>query len=112
MDARASQPTGGSPATTPPPTGTGGNWVYLNDRWVQVQALQPEGGLQGESAPRLVTQRVIRVPVKPLLAGDARYNIVIRPGDILRVPSPDTGIVHAAGRLPVRVCISFLMRGD
>ncbi|MBX3317666.1 MAG: polysaccharide biosynthesis/export family protein [Phycisphaeraceae bacterium] len=99
VDQRSTPSGAGAPTATPVTTGTGGNWVYLNDRWVQVQALQPEGGLQGESGPRLVTQRVIRVPVKPLLAGDARYNIVIRPGDILRVPSPDTGIVYAAGQV-------------
>ncbi|MEM1422919.1 MAG: hypothetical protein AAGH64_02840, partial [Planctomycetota bacterium] len=33
----------------------------------------------------------------PLLQGVARFNIVIRPGDIVHVPSPESGIVYAAG---------------
>ncbi len=46
-----------------------------------------------------MTQRVIRVPVKPLIAGDAKYNIVIRPGDIIRVPSATQGIVYVVGQV-------------
>jgi polysaccharide export outer membrane protein len=48
---------------------------------------------------QLVTQRVIRVPVKNLLSGDARYNIVVRAGDIIRVPSPEVGLVYMAGQV-------------
>lgn len=45
------------------------------------------------------TQRVIRIPVKQLLAGDARYNIVVRPGDTLHVPSPPQGLVYITGQV-------------
>jgi len=72
---------------------------------------QPSGGaapidlpLPGDSGPKgvpgadqLVTQRVIEVPVGPLLAGSAQYNIVIRPGDVIRVPANDEGLVYVAG---------------
>ncbi len=36
------------------------------------------------SKPNLVTQRIISIPADRLMQGDARYNIVVRPGDILR----------------------------
>lgn len=86
-----SQPT--APAPGP------GNWMYLDNRWVQVRTAGGGDAVSGTSEPRLVTQRVIRIPVKPLLSGDARYNIIIRAGDIVRVPSPETGIVYLAGQV-------------
>ncbi len=50
-------------------------------------------------AENLVTQRVIEVPVGPLLAGSAQFNIIIRPGDVIRVPSPAEGIVYITGEV-------------
>lgn len=50
-------------------------------------------------AEQLVTQRVIEVPVGPLLAGSAQFNIIIRPGDVIRVPSPAEGLVYVAGEV-------------
>ncbi len=98
VDSSSPAPAGAQPPVSAPPSSSG-NWVYLNNQWVQVQsAPAPDTGAGAEPA-RLMTQRVIRIPVKPLLAGDARYNIVVRPGDIIRVPSPDTGIVYAAGQV-------------
>ena len=90
-----------APARAPAPSAPGtGNWVYLNDRWVQVQTpMSADGGRSGASQAQLMTQRVIRIPVTPLLSGDARYNIVVRPGDIIRVPSPPTGIVYMSGQV-------------
>ena len=80
-----------------------GSWMFLNDRWVRVESGGNGTGLaEGEdpldsAARNLVTQRIIEVPTKPLLEGDPRYNIVIRPGDIIRVPPPDQGLVYLAG---------------
>lgn len=83
-----------------------GEWRFIGGRWVQVlprTAVEdglPEGEdpLAGEvTAEDLVTQRVIEVPTGPLLQGVARLNIVIRPGDIIHVPTPETGLVYAAG---------------
>lgn len=83
--------------------GEEGSWVFIDGRWVRVGPGQgaglPEGAdpLAGDDGSDLVSQRVIEVPVKPLIEGDARYNIVIRPGDVVRVPGADQGFVYLAG---------------
>lgn len=78
-------------------------WVFVNNQWVQVQApLTAPSGKTSDGLPasgNIVTQRVIRVPVPELLAGDARYNVVIRPGDIVRVPNPASGTVYLGGEI-------------
>ncbi|MGA2497425.1 MAG: polysaccharide biosynthesis/export family protein [Tepidisphaeraceae bacterium] len=43
--------------------------------------------------------RVIRVPVQQLRSGDLRYNIVIRPGDVIIVPTPTIGIYYMGGHV-------------
>lgn len=88
--------TGGSTPVQPPPSSSG-QWLYLNGEWVLVS--REAGSPGGDSAGRLFTQRVIRIPVKPLVAGDARYNIVIRPNDIVRVPPPPEGNIFLAGQV-------------
>lgn len=83
----------------------GAAWRYIDGRWRLVRrAPRPPSTTEiadgaGPELDQLVTQRVIRVPVKPLLAGDARFNIVIRPGDIIRVPPQDSGTVFIAGQV-------------
>ena len=89
-------------STQPPSPGT--NWVFLNGKWVQVDpgAQQNSGQIAGDGAlarEQLVTQRVIGIPLGPLLAGDARYNPVIRPGDIIRIPSGFVGNVYIGGQI-------------
>ncbi|MEM0983106.1 MAG: polysaccharide biosynthesis/export family protein [Planctomycetota bacterium] len=78
-----------------------GGWVFLDGQWVRADRPRGVGGtpVSDDGAPGdgLVSQRIIEVPVKPLLAGDARYNIVVRPGDIIRVPPPDVGNVYVGG---------------
>lgn len=83
-----------------------GQWIFVEGRWIQVMpgdatsAGLPEGAdpLDGATtAEDLVTQRVIRVPVGPLLKGTAKYNIVIRSGDVIHVPPPAQGVVYALG---------------
>lgn len=96
--ARAPAPAS-QPATTPA-TGEGTTWMFLDGKWVSV-------GRRGAAAPAgssrpgddMVTQRVIRVPLKPLLAGDSKYNIIVRPGDIIRVPPPLSGNIYIAGQV-------------
>lgn len=80
---------------------TGAQWMYLNGKWVLVQrAAAPPPDATGKSPePSLVTQRVIRVPLKPLLDGDARYNVVVRPGDTIRVPRPLEGTFYMTGEI-------------
>ncbi|MDX9911552.1 MAG: polysaccharide biosynthesis/export family protein [Phycisphaerales bacterium] len=85
------QPPEGGPRTT---------WMFLDGKWVQVA--RPEGGdasTEGLTPGELVTQRVIRVPTKQLLSGDARVNVVVRPGDIIRVPEPDQGQIYMGGNI-------------
>jgi protein involved in polysaccharide export with SLBB domain len=82
-------------------------WIFKNGKWVPVQVgkptlpdqaepvrpivkIEPEetpispydtAGLKGEPGRRL-----IKIPAEKLLAGDSRYNIVIKPGDTIHVP--------------------------
>lgn len=86
-----------------------GQWVFLNGEWVRVEA-RPGGQLGGlgeapdplmgglGGADELITQRIIKVPLAPLLQGNASYNIVVRPGDAIHIPSPEQGLVYVAGR--------------
>lgn len=78
-----------------------GRWVFLNGEWTQTPGrMAPAGDDDGSSTgDPVVTQRVVRVPVKPLMTGDARYNIVVRAGDVIRVPPPDVGNVYVAGQI-------------
>ncbi|TVQ32705.1 MAG: hypothetical protein EA376_04900 [Phycisphaeraceae bacterium] len=81
-------------------------WMFLNGEWVRVARQErgrveglPEGAdpLERLRAEDLVTQRIIEVPTEPLLQGVAEYNLVIRPGDMIRVPSPEQGFVYIGG---------------
>lgn len=82
-------------------------WRFVDGEWVREvvpvttgrtisrdDSMTPQD-LRGE----LFTQRVIRVPTQPLLAGDARYNIVLRPGDIVNVPPAPAGNVYVDGEV-------------
>lgn len=86
-----------SQATAPLDTPT--RWVFLDGQWVQIANSTGDGPDDAMGDEALVTQRVIRVPTEPLVNGDARYNIVIRPGDLIRVPVPPTGNVYLAGQV-------------
>lgn len=80
--------------------GQDGSWVYLNGRWVKVrQATEADATGTTIRPDELITQRVIRVPIKDLLAGKQSINIVIRPGDVVRFPSPPTGFVTVSGQV-------------
>ena len=46
-----------------------------------------------------MAQRVIRVPLHRLANGDARVNIVVRPGDVIRVPPPPAGNFFIGGQI-------------
>ncbi len=86
-------------------TGNGIEWIYQNGKWVPVRVqperpLQPPMKFEPEEAieplePRLpveleweeaVQTRLIKIPADKLLAGDPRYNIIIKPGDTIHVP--------------------------
>ena len=82
-------------------------WMFIEGRWVRVAPRSaedidelPEGEdpLAGNlRVEELVTQRVIEIPTEQLLQGVPQYNIVIRPGDAIRVPAPATGFFYAGG---------------
>lgn len=82
-------------------------WRFVDGRWVRESIpvasrrliATPEGEVLQDSRGQLFTQRVIRVPVQPLIAGDARYNIVVRPGDIIRVPPAPAGFYYLRGEV-------------
>ncbi len=77
------------------------NWQFVDGRWVQNGAAAgvPEGAdpLAATGGEPQVVQRVIEVPVAPLLAGQADVNIVLRPADVVRVPPPKSGLVYING---------------
>jgi hypothetical protein len=61
-------------------------------------------GARGADAPsadgqNLITQRIIRIPLQRLMAGDQSVNIIIRPGDVIRVPSPPSGLIYVSGQV-------------
>lgn len=75
------------------------SWEWLNGQWVRVTTGGKAGQGRGRRGMGLVTQRVIEVATKPLLAGAADYNVVIRPGDIVRVPSHTASYYYMAGQI-------------
>ncbi len=104
------QPTDQPPAIDmPAPSGemSEGDWAYLGGRWVQIAkspesktlAAKEESQESKQEFDQLVTQRVIEIPVEPLMDGLASYNIVIRPNDIIMVPPPMQGLVHLDGEI-------------
>lgn len=92
-------------------TTDGATWVNIDGQWVRMDGQGNElpapqapsastadkGGDDDLSA--MVSQRVIEVPYSKLIDGDMRYNIVIRPGDVVRVPTPDSGNVYIGGAI-------------
>ena len=83
---------------------TASQWIFIDGRWVQIKDTPNLAGTLREraddalEAENLVTQRIISIPADRLMQGDARYNIVVRPGDILRVPSPGSGTIYLSGQ--------------
>jgi len=71
-------------------------WIFRDGRWVPIPVrkplppkpvIPPEEKIPEELEWEAVVQtRVIKIPVDRLLAGDPRYNIVIKPGDTIHVP--------------------------
>lgn len=79
------------------------SWVFIDGKWVQL-ATSPSGRQETKKdlpaeQRRVVAQRIIRVPFQQLMAGDTSLNIVVRPGDIIRVPAMPRGEVYIAGQV-------------
>ena len=77
------------------------------DRWVAVDVSD-----DAQPAPDIPASdhRVLEIPYDKLLAGDMRYNVVIRPGDIIRVPALAVGNVYVGGQ--VRSPGTFALPGE
>ncbi|MEO1583918.1 MAG: SLBB domain-containing protein [Planctomycetota bacterium] len=94
-----------------PATDVGSNpsqWIFLDGKWVRIRdgggvgvpgTGLPELADASEGAEQLVTQRIISVPAQDLLQGDASVNIVMRPGDVVRIPSPGAGTIYIGGEI-------------
>ena len=55
------------------------------------------GGFEFQPPEEPSNSEVIRVPLRELLAGALKYNIVVRPGDTILVPGPDVGVYYVGG---------------
>lgn len=95
VDPDAPRKTPEAPTIAPMP---GAQWVFLNGRWIQVARAQDEPG-SNSSSTQLVSQRIIRIKLQELLNGKRRHNIVVRPGDIIRVPSAPRGVFYVTGQV-------------
>ncbi|MCU0688478.1 MAG: polysaccharide biosynthesis/export family protein, partial [Phycisphaerales bacterium] len=92
-------------------TSTGGSrWVFVDGQWVAAGsrigggtagggATSAARGVNVNPAADIISQRVIRVPMDALLSGSAMHNIVVRPGDVIRIPSPTEGLVYVEGQV-------------
>ena len=84
-------------------SGSSPRWVYVDGKFVRVDG-QAAGGSNTFGTPgsdalgSMVAQRIIEVPYDQLINGDMRYNIVIRPGDIIRIPNQSAGFVYIMGQ--------------
>jgi len=108
-------------------------WIFQNGNWVPVQVgtsqpptpiepvrpvikiepgKKPSGPFEEQAQPDLEREpvtgtRLIRIPADRLLAGDSRYNIVIKPGDTIHVPVDIVGEfcimgnVNRTGYIPI-----------
>ncbi len=93
-------------------------WMFQNGKWVPVQvgpAEPVEPGIEQKppeilppsreelAAPSLEQEgaksRLIKIPADRLLAGDPRYNIVIKPGDSVFVPVDIVGEFYISGNV-------------
>jgi len=80
--------------------GSSPRWVYIDGKFVKVQGKDDagQGGVEGNALSSVIAQRIIEVPYDKLINGDMRYNVVIRPGDIIRIPNQSAGFVYIMGQ--------------
>ena len=114
------------PAVTLPTTGPGaatppageGRYITIDGRQVLLEgaggaaaatapAAEGQAGAAADQAeefefaelPAVRDKRVIRVPLQPLRNGELKYNVVIRPHDMIVVPEPDSGVYYMGGHV-------------
>ncbi len=90
-------------------------FVFIDGRWVPIPTHGPttNPALAANSAgvpvpttneisvavpaEKMIQQRIIRIPIIPLRSGVSKYNIVVRPGDVIHFPSPEQGEFYLMG---------------
>ena len=122
----ASEPSPSQPASEPAALPSGApKFIFLNGQWVDVSQQQAAGEttrpaagkrepaqtdgtpatlpttepVQWETVATEDRQRIIRIPVDALRKGDARYNIVIRHRDMIRVDPGPVGEFYLMGNV-------------
>jgi polysaccharide export outer membrane protein len=111
-------------------------WIFENGKWIPIRVGQAEpqrptvGPEDKKTVPPReplketiptdfgweqigtagVQTRVIRIPVDKFLAGDPRYNIMIRPGDSIHVPIDIVGDFYIGGNTNFQGAISLTGR--
>ncbi len=85
-------------------SGESPRFVYIDGKFEPVRGKDGGSGRSGFVDPdnaelsAMVAQRIIEVPYDKLINGDMRYNVVIRPGDIIRIPNQSAGFVYVMGQ--------------
>ena len=71
-------------------------WVNVGGKWIKNEpgATVPTPAL---GAPMAL--RNIEIPLDKLQEGDPKYNIIIRAGDVIRVPTPPVGNIYLNGQI-------------
>jgi polysaccharide export outer membrane protein len=89
---------------SPPPTTPQGRAnPQSSDHTVQAMDNLPRKSstvFKFDDAENPTDQRIIRVPIDQLRQyGELKYNVVIRPGDMIIVPDPQTGVYYMGGHV-------------
>ena len=74
-------------------------YVWVGGKWVKVQQSADAVRSVEEMADELMAQRIIEIPYNRLIQGDLIYNIIIRPGDVIKVPGTSAGQVYIGGQI-------------
>ena len=113
----SSAPAVAFPAESVPATPSQPRWIYYNGKWIETEAptttpaeaavkeavAEPDRATQPSidwaQVAELDQQRVIRISASALREGDPRHNIVIRPGDAIRVVAGEYGEYYLMGHV-------------
>jgi polysaccharide export outer membrane protein len=82
-------------------TTTSPRWVYIDGKFVRVDGNSDVRSVANAGAgelDNLIAQRILEVPYERLINGDMRYNVVIRPGDTIKIPDQAAGFVYIMGQ--------------
>lgn len=110
--------TAGGGVSVSQPSNEAEQWVYVDGKWVKIDSPQAASNMTtmpasnqvmidgsvrtydpNDTASMLADARIIEVPYDKLLTGELKYNIVIRAGDVIRVPAPVIGNVYIGGAI-------------